>query len=136
MMTYLVRMPKKAPEDKMTGQLLVMLPESLLEDLRLAARASTASPAELLRRAAKAIVRCHQSHGEVPMDMELIQRQVGLSAEAARRDELRRGGLAAAITPHLAPEGELPSPKSPAAQSPRARSARATPALPKTGAAG
>lgn len=68
-------MTKIAREDKMTAQLLIMLPDELLDALRETARKNTVSAAELLRRAARAIVDCQRQFNSVPLDMEIVQRR-------------------------------------------------------------
>ena len=63
---------------KFNGQIMLRLPGEVLRDLRKIAdgQKPPVEAAELLRRAAHAIIECHTLHGEVPMDMELSQRRM------------------------------------------------------------
>lgn len=70
-------MPRKTTDEKLDARLLFSLSGPLLSDLERVAAQNDCSVQELLRRAARAIVRCQEEHGEVPMDMELSQRRIG-----------------------------------------------------------
>lgn len=82
---------------KLDGKIMLRLPAQLAEELRLAAskQRPPVEAAELLRRAAVAIVGCQQRYGEVPMDMELRQRSMaGIGQEAAQEATPYRSELA------------------------------------------
>lgn len=86
---------------KFDGQIMLRLDAQVAEELRQTAREQRprVEAADLLRRAASAIVACHKLYGEVPMDMELRQRLVAAQAEElpprselAKKEPRRKAG--------------------------------------------
>lgn len=67
---------------------MLALSETLLDELTAVARANDTGAQELLRRAARAIVRCHHELGTVPMDMQIIQRPIGSILGNASEEQL------------------------------------------------
>lgn len=116
-------MAKKADEEKFGSRLLLSLNDSLHEQLRDVAKEIDFSVQEMLREAARAIVRAYKAHGTVPRDMELRQLRIDFEAHALAAEdagEYGQSGKKKATTPR-------PSQRSPGSGTPLSRSEPHTP---------
>jgi hypothetical protein len=62
-------------KEKLARQLPFRVTDALGDELEAVARANDRDVQDLLRTAARAIVRCHHENGSIPLDMELVQRE-------------------------------------------------------------
>lgn len=110
-------MKERNERDKLERVASFRVSHTLGDDLETVARANNQNVQDLLRLAARALVRCHHEHGSIPLDMELRQRTWLPAAAAGAEGTLNEAKLAGSEKKPIPSKGRKPGASTPLSRS-------------------